>query len=100
MMWRDVITLITETETKNGYGDPVKMPTAYTEVFADKKAVTRAEFYQANTAGYKVDAVFKIRFCDYDSQEKLTHGTTEYTVIRTYTADDEFIELVCSRGVR
>lgn len=99
MLFNQVITLVAVTETKNEYGDLKKKTTTKT-VYADRQGVKRSEFYQAQTAGYKPEAVFIIRACEYSDEQQLTHNGTTYHIIRTYTADGELLELICSRGVR
>lgn len=99
MLWRDEITLITVTAGKNAYGEPTET-TATKTVRADKQSVRQSEFYQAATAGYKPELVFVIRACEYAGQPQVTYNSKTYDVIRTYTKDDETIELVCGKGVR
>ncbi len=99
MLFNDVVTLVAVTEGKNQYGE-LTASTTSTEVMADRQSVGRAEFYQAQTAGYKPEAVFVVRDTDYANQPRLEHNGTTYDIIRTYTKDGELRELVCQRGVR
>lgn len=96
MLFRDAIELIEETITgKTDLGDPTITKT-YSQVFADKLPINMSEKYQANAQGIVPEYKFKIRYMDYDGQKKVRYPITsgkEYKVIRTYTKDDEFIEL-------
>lgn len=99
MMFRDVITLNTVTESTAANGSLVKTLT-YKTVMADKGGVKRTEFYQADTAGYKPEITFKIRECEYSNEPQLTYNAIVYDIYRTYPVENECIELVCQRGVR
>ena len=98
MLSRDVIELITFSEsTVNTNGDPISTKT-YLSVFADKLAITSAEFYQSNAQNLRPEYKFKIRYADYDGQTKIRYPVTngkEFDIIRTYNKNDEFIELTC-----
>lgn len=99
MMFRDVVTLSAIVETQNTYGEIIETATTKS-VMADKQSVKRTEFYQAMTAGFKPEVVFVIKSCEYSNQPKLTHESINYEVIRTFTVDNECIELICQRGVK
>lgn len=72
-----------------------------TEVWADRKSVTRAEYYQATQSGVKADIVFTVNAIDYDGQSVVVCDDVEYDVIRTYQSELDHIDLTCSRrGVR
>lgn len=96
MMWRDVIDLIPVVVTKNGYGEEVVTDGIPRTVYANKKSVRQSEFYQALAAGMKPEIVFEVMVADYTEEPKVKYGDKYYRVIRTYSANDERIELVCS----
>jgi SPP1 family predicted phage head-tail adaptor len=98
MIWRDIIDLISETTTSNDLGDYIDSPTS-TQVFANKKSIKRNEFYQALSNGLRPEVAFEIRSIDYNNQDRLSYNSQTYNIIRTYSKNDEIIELICNRLV-
>lgn len=100
MNYDEVIYLINEAENKNSFGEAIT-PTIPTEkmVYADLKEVKRSEFYQSSVAGYNPKYVFKIRYSEYNKEKKVRFGTETLRVIRDYSKDKEFVELICEEWV-
>lgn len=96
-MWKDVINLISETETTNTIGDLVKTRTPRT-VFANKKSVRQSEFYQAFAQGLQAQIMFEVRISDYGDEMLIQYNDIELEIIRTYEKNSEIIELIC-KGV-
>ena len=102
-MYDSIITLITETNTVDEYGDTVTVETERT-IFAEVKSIGQTEFYQAQAVGLKPEIKFLIAdFADYQNEKKLKYtsfGGTEdiYTVLRTYRTKNQ-LEIVCKRGI-
>ena len=96
MMWRDVIDLIPVVVIKISYGEEVEQDGLPVSVFANKKSVRQTEFYQALAAGMKPEIVFEVMVADYNEEPKVKYGDKYYRVIRTYSANGERLELVCS----
>jgi SPP1 family predicted phage head-tail adaptor len=94
-MWKDIVTLRTETIGQDADGYPT---TTYedTEVWANKKSVTRSEFYASNANGIDLKYVFEIRSEDYNDQKYIIHDTKHYEVIRAYQKGEGTVELACS----
>lgn len=94
-MWKDIITLRTEIIGQDADGYPT---TTYedTEVWANKKSVTRSEFYASNASGIDLKYVFEIRSEDYGGQKDILYDGKAYEVIRTYQKGEGTIELSCS----
>lgn len=96
MLARDLIELVTESITgKNEFGDPV-ITKVYVLVFADKLPINMNEKYQSNAQGLRPGYKFNIRYAEYSGQQRVRYPVTdgdEYDVIRTYTKDDEWMEL-------
>lgn len=92
------ITLITETqdETYDEIGQEIETPIS-TTVLCGLKSVTRNEFYSAAQNRLKPSIVFIIHAFEYNGEEKVIFEEQEYSVIRTYTTDNEEMELVCER---
>lgn len=102
-MFNDVITLLTETNTVDEYGDTTQT-FAEKQVFADVRSIGQNEFYQAEAVGLKPEIKFVIAdFADYQGEKQLKYkpfgGTEEiYTVLRTYRNKIN-LEIVCKRGI-
>lgn len=96
MLWRDVIDLIPVIVARDSYGEETEQDGTPRTVFANKKSVRQTEFYQAMAAGIKPDIVFEIMVGDYSDEAKVKYNEKYYRVVRTYSANGERIELVCS----
>ena len=94
-MWKDIITLRTETigQDADGY-----QATTYidVEVWANKKSVVRAEFYPAYAVGIEAKIAFEVRSEDYDGQKDILHEGKAYEVIRSFQKGEGTVELTCS----
>ena len=98
-MWKDIITLRTETIGKDADGYPT-IEYKDVEVYANKKSVVRAEFYPAYAVGIEAKIVFEVRSEDYDGQKDIIYEGKEYgkeyEVIRAYQKGEGTVELTCS----
>ena len=92
-----VIKLITETYTKDDSGVPRKTEAA-AEVFAQKKSVTRSEFFGGGRNGLNPECEFDVFKGDYDGQRTIEYEGKRYGVYRTFEPDDsDYIELYAER---
>lgn len=98
-MFKDVITLVSMTDSANDMGDPIKILVKRANIFAEKKSIKQSEFYQAMAQGLKPELTFIIRTIEYENEPMLEYNSKTYTIIRTYEKEDEFIELICQGGV-
>lgn len=73
------------------------MTTTTSVVWAERRSVTRNEFYQASQAGYKADAVFDVYAFEYAGQEIVEADNIKYKVVRTYQKSLDVVELTCQR---
>ena len=90
------IRLIKQVETgqdQNGY--PIYKETGRV-VWAERKGITRAEFYAAQAAGTKVSGVFTLFRALYRDEEILEHQGERYRVIRAYPKSITEVELTCA----
>jgi hypothetical protein len=87
---------VTIVETESGGFTETKVNRL---VYADKRSVRQSEFYQAAQAGLKPEIVFVVRRIDYADERLLSDNGLEYSIIRTYEAKNEMIELVSTRSV-
>ena len=99
MLFREVINLISSTDGENDLGDPIKVLTKGPNVFADKQSIRQSEFYQAMAAGLRPEITLVIRTIEYNQEPFLEFNNKNYTIIRTYEKENEFIELICQGGV-
>jgi len=63
-------------------------------VFANRKSVTRAEFYQGIANDLNPNVVFEVHSLEYEDEQRLRNEGKDYLIIRTYSKDD-LVELVC-----
>jgi SPP1 family predicted phage head-tail adaptor len=94
MMWRDVVDLVSVTVSTNAIGDPVETET-FREVYANKKSIRQSEHYQALATGLRPDLMFEVRAIEYTDEPRLRFNSKTYDIIRSFTKNDEIIELVC-----
>jgi hypothetical protein len=93
-----VIYLIGVTTGANEAGDAIETPTRR-ETFAKKKSVRQSEFYQAAATGLKPVLTFEVWLHEYQGESELEYNEQVYQIIRTYSPDDKWLELVCDGTV-
>lgn len=102
-MYNEIITLVSEENTVDEYGDSISIETERT-VFAKLKSIGQSEFYQAQAVGLKPEIKFVLPdFLEYKNEKKLKYAPFNeeeevYSVLRTYRNNNE-LELVCKRGI-
>lgn len=102
-MYNDVITLVSEVNTVDEYGDMIVDRSERT-VFAQLKSIGQSEFYQAQAVGLKPEIKFVLPdFLEYHNEKVVKYQPfngelEEYTVLRTYRNNNE-MELICKRGI-
>lgn len=94
MLWRDLVSLISVSEVETS-DNVFELAETSRDVLADKKSVNRDEFYKAISNDLRPTVAFKIRAVEYAGEQKLKHNGTDYMIVRTYSRNDETIELVC-----
>lgn len=94
-MSKDVINLIAETIEKDEIGQDITA-TSKREVFAEKKGITRTEFFNVGQTGIKPAFMFRIRAIDYEGEEIIEYEEKQYKVYRTYSSG-EMMELYCEK---
>jgi head-tail adaptor len=95
MYFSDIITLRAVTYGTDDYGGEKKTYTD-TTVYADKKSITRSEFYASTANNIKVSIAFTVRAEDYAGQEIILSAAKTYKVLRSYQKDLSTVELVCT----
>lgn len=78
------VTLIAVTVTgRDDIGNPVRKETS-SQVWAELRSVTRAEFQAAGAQGLKPSMVVKVHDVDYHGEQLVEVGGVRYSVYRDY----------------
>lgn len=91
-----VLTILTETTTTNAEGFEIKTETAV-DVPCTLKSVSRSEFYAAYAQGLNPEAVFVVHNSVWEGQRHLQFEGKNYTVIRSYERNDEYVEITARK---
>lgn len=92
----EIINLISSQWTKDENGVNRKTDTSR-QVFCNVRSVSQSEFYQASQAGLKPEYRFIVFKYDYQDEMILEYKGTRYSVIRSYFAENDLIELTAQR---
>lgn len=76
-------------------GKPVYTETSR-EIFGEEIGTKRSEFYAALSAGLKPEKTVRIYAFEYDDEKIIEIEGIRYQIIRTYPAEDERLELICT----
>lgn len=95
MLFSDKITLRTLTNTPDADGYAVETATDV-EVWANRKSVTRSEFYASNQARINMTQAFEVHVEDWNNQTIVLDGTKAYKIERAYQKGLGIVELNCS----
>lgn len=96
MMFRDIAELINVIQIPDGVGGFTETTTSRT-VFCDKKSIRSSEFYDAHAHGLKPEIALTVRTVDYNEEPRVLFSAIEYNVLRTYSKNGEFVDLVCEK---
>lgn len=91
-----VISLISETKTKNEYG-VYQTTTSSRDVFCQVNSVSRSEFFEAGRNGLNPEFKFTMFAGDYNGEKVVEYKGETYAVYRTYYARTDTIELYVER---
>jgi len=95
------IALLTESIESDDFGQQIISVTE-TIIQADKKSVTRSEFYQAANTDLKPEIVFDVHSFEYSNERFLRWNSREYSVLRAFEHVRNGLnltELVCEHRV-
>lgn len=92
----DVISLVTETKTKNEYG-VYQTTRSSRRVFCSVNSVTRSEFFEAGRNGLNPEYMITMFFGDYQGERTIEYNGETYGVYRTYHGKTDTIELYVER---
>lgn len=68
-------------------------------ILCQVKSVSRQEFYAAAQSGLKPEIVFAVHAYEYNGERKVEFEGKKYSVVRTYRAGFEEMELVCEEVI-
>lgn len=91
-----MITLISETKTKNALG-VYQTTLSYKDVFCNVSSVTAAEFFDGGQQGLKPEYRMTLFFGDYNGEEILEYNGKTYAIYRTYKRQNDSVELYVER---
>jgi SPP1 family predicted phage head-tail adaptor len=83
--------------TKDDIGNEIVTDPVKTAVLCDLRSVGRNEFYSAAAAGMAPEMVFIMHPYEYSGEQQVIFEDVRYQVIRTYSGNDEEIELTCGK---
>lgn len=91
-----VIYLVGETYEQNDYG--VMIPTTTkTQIFADVTSVTSTEWFEGGRNGLNPEFRIRILKKEYGGEKIIEYNDIQYTIYRTYTARNDYLELYVQR---
>lgn len=92
-----LLTLISETFTKDAYGAEQPSSTRR-DVYAKTKSVSRLEFFQGGRSGLNPEKQFTIFTGDYNGETICEYMGKTYAIYRTYLPEGtDYIELYVKR---
>lgn len=91
-----VISLISETKTKNEYG-VYRTETTSRDVFCQVNSVSRSEFFEAGRNGLNPEYEFTMFVGDYNGEKVVKYNGETYAVYRTYYGRTDTLELYVER---
>lgn len=91
-MRTDVCTLISESYEQNELGEFIPTETRR-EIICQVGSITRTEFFDAGRAGLSPEKTLSVFWLDYNGEAVVEFHGQRYGVYRTYTPDEENIEL-------
>lgn len=95
MFFSDKITLRAVVKAVDSSGYPTQTNTD-TEVWANVRSATRAEFYAANANGIDVSMMFDVHTEDWNNQTQVVYDSKTYDIVRAYQKGLGIVELTCS----
>lgn len=87
------VLFVTESASGQDENCNAETETKTVEAYAEFKAPTRTEFYQANQAGYKISAVLRVYKDTYNGAPFVVSDGKKYRIIRAYPVSSVFTEL-------
>lgn len=93
----EIITLHFVTETlENAH---YRKAETTKDVFADRRSVTRSEFYQSYQAGLQAEAVFRVYEAELGDAAFVSWNGNKYKIIRRYPLDRDRTEITVGEQI-
>lgn len=92
----NVISLISETKTKNTLGI-YSTSYSYKDVFCNVSSVSAQEFFEGGRSGFNPSYRMTLFFGDYEGEEMLEYNGATYAIYRTFIKGTDTIELYVER---
>lgn len=92
------IGLVGKTYISDAIGNMTEQETI-TNVFANLKSISAKEFFDGGQNGLKPDKKFIVREFEYNEQNEIDFDGVRYSVYRTYSKEDGFVELYTEKKV-
>lgn len=92
------IGLVAKTYASDSIGNMIESRTI-SDVFATVSSISAKEFFESGADGLKPDLKFVMREFEYGGQDEIIHNNVEYSIYRTYSREDGFIELYTEKKV-
>ena len=89
------ITMVTQTRSGDGIAEV--MQETDTDIFAQVRSASRAEFFEGGRSGFNPAYVFTVFKYEYSGQRIVEYGGERYPIYRTYETRDDNIELYAER---
>jgi hypothetical protein len=99
MYWKSIAYLIQSETTLDAARRPQRKDVGQKKIYCNQKSVRQSEFYQAGAQGKKPEVMLEVRPADYHGEEFVELKETRYHIDRTYTRNDEVMEMTLSRQV-
>ena len=97
MLWRDVVNLVKTDMIPNKEDIPTDTEISRKDnIIANKLSIRQTEFYLALNQNIKLEQTFEVRTSEYGNENKVEYNGNEYNIERTYSKNDEIIQLICS----
>ena len=85
-------TLISQTFTVDAYGDKV-LSSVEKKILCSLSSISSSEFYQAHATGLRPEVKIIMWNFEYSGERKIKFEGHEYDVVRTYSRNDDLIEI-------
>ena len=99
MYYKNIAHLIQVDTVLDNTRRPQKQDVGSRKVYCNKKSVRQTEYYQAGAQGMKPEIMLEMRPANYHGEEFALFLGTRYHIDRTYTVNDDKMELILSRQV-
>ena len=98
-MHEEIILIGKASAEINEIGDPVRESNKKI-VYGEEKQIYSKDFFQAAASNMRLEICLVIWKYDYKGQKFLEYNNLKYKIVKTYTTDDNKIELTCTSAAK